>query len=112
MCRYSPLLLLFAPGTMPCEPGSIVQSADRTYANGPVVRRFEIFNSSDRRYSCSRAPDGGGFVSIVMVLNDGGMVEVATVGREGLIGVSAILNGDPSPSDRSSLSGTPAADTS
>jgi hypothetical protein len=47
-----------------------------------------------------------------MVLNDDGMVEVATVGREGLIGVSAILNGDPSPSDRSSLSGTPAADTS
>ena len=40
---------------------------------------------------------GGGFISIVTVLNDGGMVEVATVGREGMIGVSAILNGDPSP---------------
>jgi CRP-like cAMP-binding protein len=41
---------------------------------------------------------GGGFISIVTVLNDGGMVEVATVGREGMIGVSAILNGDPAPS--------------
>ena len=40
---------------------------------------------------------GDGFISIVTVLNDGGMVEVATVGREGMIGVSAILNGDPSP---------------
>ena len=41
---------------------------------------------------------GGGFISIVTVLNDGSMVEVATVGREGMIGVSAVLNGDPSPS--------------
>jgi CRP-like cAMP-binding protein len=40
---------------------------------------------------------GGGFVSIVTVLNDGSMVEVATVGREGMLGVSAVLNGDPSP---------------
>src|SRR5687768_4747155 len=36
---------------------------------------------------------GGGFVSIVTVLKDGGMVEVATVGREGMIGASAIVNG-------------------
>src|SRR5688572_11577881 len=41
---------------------------------------------------------GGGFISIVTVLNDGGMIEVATVGREGMVGVSGILNGDPSPS--------------
>jgi CRP-like cAMP-binding protein len=40
----------------------------------------------------------GGFVSIVTVLNDGGMVEVATVGREGVVGVAALFNGDPSPS--------------
>ena len=40
---------------------------------------------------------GGGFISIVTVLNDGSMIEVATVGREGMIGVSAVLNGDPSP---------------
>jgi CRP-like cAMP-binding protein len=40
---------------------------------------------------------GGGFVSVVTVLEDGGMVEVATIGREGLLGASAVLNGDPSP---------------
>jgi len=34
---------------------------------------------------------------MVTVLKDGTMVEVATVGREGMLGVSAILNGDPSP---------------
>jgi CRP-like cAMP-binding protein len=41
---------------------------------------------------------GGGFISIVTVLKDGGMVEVATVGREGMVGTSAVLNGDPAPS--------------
>jgi len=41
---------------------------------------------------------GGGFISIVTVLNDGSMVEVATIGREGMCGTSAVLNGDPSPS--------------
>ena len=41
---------------------------------------------------------GGGFASLVTVLEDGSMVEVATIGREGLLGVSAVLNGDPSPS--------------
>jgi CRP-like cAMP-binding protein len=40
---------------------------------------------------------GGGFVSVVTVLEDGSMVEVATIGREGLLGTSAVLNGDPSP---------------
>lgn len=40
---------------------------------------------------------GGGFVSVVTVLKDGGMVEVATIGREGMLGISAISNGDPSP---------------
>src|SRR5688572_2943121 len=40
---------------------------------------------------------GGGFASVVTVLKDGNMVEVATIGREGLLGVSAVLNGDPSP---------------
>ena len=36
---------------------------------------------------------GGGFVSVVTVLKDGGMVEVATIGREGLVGMSAVMNG-------------------
>jgi CRP-like cAMP-binding protein len=33
---------------------------------------------------------GGGFCSIVTVLEDGRMVEVATVGREGMVGASAV----------------------
>ena len=36
---------------------------------------------------------GGGFCSLVTVLHDGGMVEVATIGREGMVGVDAALNG-------------------
>jgi CRP-like cAMP-binding protein len=40
---------------------------------------------------------GGGFVSVVTVLKDGGMVEVATIGREGMLGMSAAFNGEPSP---------------
>jgi len=38
---------------------------------------------------------GGGFCSMLTVLEDGSMVEIATVGREGMIGVSAILDGAP-----------------
>jgi CRP-like cAMP-binding protein len=34
----------------------------------------------------------GGFCSIVAVLNDGAMVQVATVGREGMIGACAVLD--------------------
>lgn len=41
---------------------------------------------------------GGGFCSVVTVLEDGSMVEVATIGREGMIGLSAVLNNGPSPS--------------
>jgi CRP-like cAMP-binding protein len=33
---------------------------------------------------------------LVTVLEDGRMVEVATIGREGMVGSSAALNGDPS----------------
>jgi CRP-like cAMP-binding protein len=36
---------------------------------------------------------GGGFCSMVTVLEDGGMVEVATVGREGMLGATAVLDG-------------------
>jgi CRP-like cAMP-binding protein len=38
---------------------------------------------------------GGGFVSVVTVLNDGSMVEVATIGREGMLGMSAALSRVP-----------------
>lgn len=38
-------------------------------------------------------PGGGGFLSVFTVLQDGGMIEVATIGREGMVGVSAVLDG-------------------
>ena len=38
---------------------------------------------------------GGGFCSMLTVLEDGAMVEIATVGREGMVGVSAVLDGAP-----------------
>lgn len=41
---------------------------------------------------------GGGFCSVVTVLEDGNMVEVATIGREGAVGVDAIRDGAPMPS--------------
>jgi CRP-like cAMP-binding protein len=40
---------------------------------------------------------GGGFCSIVTVLEDGGMVEVATVGREGMVGATAASAVDGNP---------------
>src|SRR5688572_520496 len=43
---------------------------------------------------------GGGFLSILTVLEDGGKVEVATIGREGVAGLPAAMDGgDPSPSE-------------
>ena len=41
---------------------------------------------------------GGGFCSMVTVLQDGSMVEIATIGREGMVGVSAVLDGAPATS--------------
>jgi CRP-like cAMP-binding protein len=40
----------------------------------------------------------GGFCSMVTVLEDGSMVEVATIGREGAVGVTAVMDGTPAPS--------------
>ena len=40
---------------------------------------------------------GGGFCSMLTVLEDGSMVEIATVGREGMVGVNAVLDGMPGP---------------
>jgi len=37
----------------------------------------------------------GGFCSMLTVLQDGSMVEIATIGREGMVGVSAVLDGAP-----------------
>jgi CRP-like cAMP-binding protein len=41
---------------------------------------------------------GGGFCSMLMTLADGKMVEVATIGREGMAGASSMLSDAPDPS--------------
>lgn len=41
---------------------------------------------------------GGGFCSVMTVLKDGSMVEVATIGREGMVGASAMVDRNPVPS--------------
>ncbi len=38
---------------------------------------------------------GGGFCSMLTVLKDGAMVEVATIGREGVVGVGAVIDVNP-----------------
>jgi CRP-like cAMP-binding protein len=38
---------------------------------------------------------GNGFCSILTVLEDGNMVEVATIGNEGMVGTSMVLDGSP-----------------
>jgi CRP-like cAMP-binding protein len=41
---------------------------------------------------------GGGFVSELAVLENGDMVEIATIGREGMVGVFASRDAEPAPS--------------
>ena len=41
---------------------------------------------------------GGGFCSMLTMLEDGTMVEVATIGREGVVGLSAVLDDGPTSS--------------
>lgn len=46
---------------------------------------------------------GGGFCSIVAVLEDGGMVEVAMIGREGMAGLITYHRGQVTIVDREAL---------
>jgi len=48
---------------------------------------------------------GGGFCSILTVLDDGNMVEVATIGREGMLGATAVINGTVVPSSLTMVQG-------
>jgi CRP-like cAMP-binding protein len=54
----------------------------------------ETFHKPGERIQAVYFP-GGGFCSMLTVLEDGKMVEIATVGREGMVGVSAALDGTP-----------------
>jgi CRP-like cAMP-binding protein len=42
---------------------------------------------------------GGGVCPVTSVMSDGRMVEVATIGNEGMVGITAFLGGDVSPGD-------------
>ena len=54
------------------------------------LKTREVLHHPDRAIEHVYFP-GGGFCSIVTVLRDGSMVEVATVGREGMVGIAAAL---------------------
>jgi CRP-like cAMP-binding protein len=56
-----------------------------------------ILHSPDERIQYVYFP-GGGFCSMLTVLSDGTMVEIATVGREGMVGVSAMWDDNPATS--------------
>ena len=53
----------------------------------------EILHKPGERLQHVYFPGAGGFCSVLTVLQDGAMVEVATIGREGMVGVSAVLDG-------------------
>ena len=53
----------------------------------------QVFHQPDQPVTHVYFP-GGGFLSIVQILADGTMVEVATVGREGVVGVAPMLAPD------------------
>ena len=63
----------------------------------PLILK-EILHKPGERLQHVYFPGGGGFCSMLTVLQDGGMVEVATIGREGMVGVSAVLDGGRVPS--------------
>ena len=48
---------------------------------------------------------GGGFCSAVAVLEDGRMIEVATIGREGMVGIAAVLGGHSTSSSAAIVQG-------
>jgi CRP-like cAMP-binding protein len=63
----------------------------------------ELLHKPGERIDYAYFP-GGGFCSVVTVLEDGNMVEVATIGREGMVGMSAVLTASP-PSSASMVQG-------
>jgi len=87
-------------------PGRATSNANRLLAALPAddyVRVAPLFENVSLKLKqiIHRAGDpvrhvyfpGSGFCSVLSTLDDGRMVEVATVGREGMIGVSAVLCG-------------------
>jgi CRP-like cAMP-binding protein len=61
------------------------------------LRLKEMLHKAGERVDYVYFP-GGGFCSQLTLLEDGTMVEVATIGREGMVGMAAVLDGSPEPS--------------
>jgi CRP-like cAMP-binding protein len=59
------------------------------------VRAKQIFHSMDEPIRDVIFPNGG-VASLTTVLQDGTMIEIATVGREGLLGIDVVLGGNRS----------------
>jgi CRP-like cAMP-binding protein len=59
------------------------------------VRAKQVFHSMDEPIRDIIFPNGG-VASITTVLQDGTMIESATVGREGMLGIDVVLGGDRS----------------
>jgi CRP-like cAMP-binding protein len=89
----------------PSETGGVrnhllaaLPSADRERVMGSIeifpLKLKEILQKPGDRLREVYFP-AGGFLSVVSVLEDGQMVEVATIGREGMLGISAVLGGSP-----------------
>src|SRR4051812_40248566 len=57
----------------------------------------DILHKPGERVQHVYFPGGGGFLSVLTVLQDGRMVEVATVGREGMVGAAAVSNDGAAP---------------
>ena len=62
----------------------------------PLALRHVLYNAGDPIAEVYFP--GGGSVSIVTVLNNGDMVEAATIGREGMVGLAALHENGASPS--------------
>ena len=77
-------------------PSDVLDRIDHTLEVVPLTLK-EFVHKPGERIRDVYFP-ANGFISIITVLNDRSMVEVATVGREGFVGVSAVLSGDPGPS--------------
>ena len=84
------LLAAFLPPTTPdrSDRSTLSRSSSKTFFTGPV-------NGFEHVYF-----PGGGFCSLLTVLEDGAMVEVATIGREGMLGVFAAIGRHAPPSVR------------
>jgi CRP-like cAMP-binding protein len=102
MAKRRPIKLPPPPRPPPSAPSNLLLAAlpeadrDRLMATLNIIplKLKEVLHKPGEPFEFVYFP-GGGFCSVVTVLEDGRMVEVATIGREGMVGISAILDASP-----------------